>query len=301
MKNQGYIVGLGFCGHDYLCIVPRIPVDDKVQAVQTLEQGGGPAATGVCAAARLGAKVSFIGAVGDDQRGQMILQGLAREGIDTSGIKIRLASESPVAYCWIEESTGKRSIAWSHGSARPLLPEEIRLVSVCEAGLLHLDGHQPQAAIYAAKAARKSDTTVMLDAGTVTDGIDEILDLSDIIIASEKFAERYTGIDNPEESLKKLFGKNAKFVAVTLGNQGCIGYDGKNFYHQSIFDVEVVDTTGAGDVFHGAFGYKYVNGGNWQECLRFASAVSALKCTRFGGRTGIPTLSETEQFLKERI
>ncbi len=301
MKNQGNIVGLGFCGHDYLCIVPRIPVDDKVQAVKTLEQGGGPSATGVCAAARLGAKVSFIGAVGDDQRGQQILEGLAREGIDTSGMKIRLAAESPVAYCWIEESTGKRSIAWSHGSVKPLLPEEVHLMSVREAGLLHLDGHQPQAAIYAAKAARESGTTVLLDAGTLTEGIDEIIELTDIIIASELFAERYTGSKEPEDSLKKLFGKNTKFAAVTMGNKGSIGYDGKNFYHQPIFKVEVVDTTGAGDVFHGAFGYKYVNGGNWQECLRFATAVSSLKCTKFGGRTGIPTLTETENFLKERV
>jgi ribokinase len=299
MKTTKTITGLGYCGMDYLCLVPEIPLDDKVQASETLEQGGGPAATATYAAAKLGARTMFAGVVGDDSRGQSILEGLAREGVDTSAMKVRLDAASPVAFCWIQESTGKRSIAWSHGSVKPLLPEELNMALVRDSALLLLDGHQTAAAIRAAKLARETGTVVLLDAGTLVDGIDELLALSDIIIASEKFSLRYTGESDPEAGARKLFGDNTRFAAVTAGVRGSYGFDGGKSYFQDIFPVQVVDTTGAGDVFHGAFAYKYVNGGNWRECMRFAAAVSALKCTRFGGRTGIPTLAEVEIFLQE--
>lgn len=300
MKTSKNIVGLGYCSMDYLCIVPRIPQDDKVQASVTLEQGGGPAATAICAAARLGAGTAFISAVGDDERGQAILKSMALEGVDTASVKLRLGAESPVAFCWIQESTGKRSIAWSHGSVKALLPEEVNAAAIRDAGLLHLDGHHPEAAIRAATIARESDTLVSLDAGTVVPRIDELVALSDIVIASEKFAARFTGDGQPEVAVKKLFGQNTKFAAVTSGDRGSIGWDGKQLYHQPAFPIKVVDTTGAGDVFHGAFAYRCINGGKWQDCLRFAAAVAALKCTRLGGRTGIPLLSETEQFLSDK-
>jgi ribokinase len=299
MKSKRKITGLGYCSIDYLCTVPRIPQDDKVQAHETMEQGGGPVATAICAAARLGAKTSFISAVGDDSRGQSILKGLALEGVDTTGIKLRIGAESPVAFCWIKDNTGHRSIVWSHGSIKPLLPEEVNVALVRDSGLLHLDGHHTDAAIYAAKIAHVSRTAVMLDAGTMVPRIDELLALADIVIASKKFSERFTGKKNAETAMKTMFTKNTKFAAVTLGAKGSIGFDGRTIYHQPSFPVEVVDTTGAGDVFHGAFAYRYATGGDWQACLRFATAVAALKCTKLGGRTGIPTLAETELFLQE--
>ncbi|MFA6714104.1 MAG: PfkB family carbohydrate kinase [Victivallales bacterium] len=299
MKNNRTILGLGYCNIDYLCMVPRIPLDDKVQTEKILEQGGGPTATALYAAVRLGAKAAFIGTVGDDQRGQAILKGLALAGVDTTGIRLRLGAESPVAFCWIKRNTGERSIAWSNGSARPLLPEELDAALIRNTGLLHLDGHHTDAAVRAAEIAHDAGVTVMLDAGTVVPRIDELLALADIIIASEKFTERFIGLADPETALHKLFGKNTKFAAVTLGKNGSIGWDGKITYRQAAFPVKTVDTTGAGDVFHGAFAYQYVNGGDWQECMRFAAAVAALKCTQLGGRSGIPTLVEAKQFLSE--
>ncbi len=296
--SKNTITGLGYCGLDYLSLVPNVPIDDKVEIVQSLIQGGGPAATAACTVARLGAKTAFIGAIGDDAPGQEILNEFAHNGVDTSNIKLRLNAASPKAFCWIEQNSGKRSIAWTHGTARALLPEEVNAALVKQSDLLNLDGHQTAAAIRAAEIAHESKTTVLLDAGTLTDGIERLLELSDIIIASEKFAERYTGSVEPEESLRRLFSKNTRFAAVTLGDKGSVGFDGKKFYRQAAFEVDVVDTTGAGDVFHGAFAYKYVSKCTWRECLRFATAVSALKCTKFGGRTGIPTLAEAENFLE---
>lgn len=293
------MLGLGYCGLDYLCLVPRIPLDDKVEVIQSLIQGGGPAATATVAVARLGGSAGFVGAVGDDDRGRTILSGLSSAGVDTDSIIVCNQCESPSAYCWVEESTGKRSIAWHRGSLRSLSPDDIDEDLIAAARVLHLDGHHTQAAIRAAEIARNNDVTVSLDAGTILPGIEVLIELADIVIASEKFAVTYTAQSDAEEALKSLFTEDCRFAAVTSGSAGCIGFDGQTLYHQPAFDVQVVDTTGAGDVFHGAFLYRFLEQADWQECMRFASAVSALKCTRLGGRTGIPTLSDAELFLQE--
>ncbi len=298
--NKSYdLIGLGYCGVDYLCLTPCIPVDDKIEALATLTQGGGPAATATYASARLGAKTAFIGAIGDDERGRSIVAGLRDGNVDTSGMKIRAGAESPAAFCWTEKTTGHRSIVWTRGDVKSLSPEEVNTTMIKSAKLLHLDGHQMAAALHAAQISRTNDVTVVIDAGTMVPGIEKLLALADIIIASEKFAERFTGESNPEVSIKKLFANNCRFAAVTMGVEGSIGFDGKTIFKQPSFKVKVVDTTGAGDVFHGAFAYRYLNGGDWPACLRFAAAVAALKCTEFGGRSGIPTLAETERFLQE--
>lgn len=292
MKTRPVITGLGFCGMDYLCLVPRIPLDDKVEILQSAIQGGGPSVGAIVAAARLGAATAFMGCVGDDQRGRDILAGLAAEGVDIRGVKIRKGAESAVGFCWIEKQSGKRSIAWSKGTARPLSANEIQPDLITKSKVLHLDGHQTEAAIAAAELARKHGVTVSLDAGTVVPGIEKLLALSDIVIASEKFAG---GAD-----AKQLFAGHCKFSAVTMGNRGAVGFDGKTLIKCSAFKVRVIDTTGAGDVFHGAFIYKYATGGTWAECMRFASAVAALKCTKFGGRAGIPNLKTVENFLEQQ-
>ena len=113
--KRGKIIGLGYCSIDYLCIVPEIPLNEKIEVSATLEQGGGPAATAICAAGRLGAATHFIGAVGDDSRARFILNELAKDGVNTSTVKIRLKAESPVAFCWIEESTGNAVLPGQKG------------------------------------------------------------------------------------------------------------------------------------------------------------------------------------------
>ena len=292
MNVSPTIVGLGFCGMDYLCLIPHIPLDDKVEILQSAIQGGGPSVTAIATAARLGAATAFIGCVGDDQRGREIVDGLAAQGVDVSGMKTRNGAESAAGFCWIEEQSGKRSIAWTRGTAQALLPDEIDAGLVRNSQVLHLDGHQTEAAIAAAKIARKHGVTVSIDAGTLVPGIEKLLELSDIIIASEKFAGK--------SDARKLFAGHCKFSAITMGSKGAVGFDGREVIECPAFKVNVVDTTGAGDVFHGAFIHKYVTGGTGAECMRFAAAVAALKCTRFGGRAGIPNLQTVEQFLEKQ-
>jgi len=300
MNKLPFITGIGYCGMDYLCRVPYIPLDDKVELCESLIQGGGPCATALVAAARLGARTYLCGTVGDDDRGAQIVKGLADEGVDTQGVKVRRGAESPAGFCWIEQQSGKRSIAWTRGGAKPLSPREIGRDLIRKSDVLHLDGHQTQAALAASQLARQSGVAVSIDAGTLVPEINELLARCDIVIASEKFAARYTGEASPHKALKRLFAAPCRFAAVTLGKKGSVGFDGKTLIKCPPMDVPVVDTTGAGDVYHGAFVYAYATGRTWPECMHFATAVAALKCTAFGGRTAIPDLKTTDRFLRKQ-
>ncbi|MDX9867792.1 MAG: PfkB family carbohydrate kinase [Kiritimatiellia bacterium] len=299
MKRTPKLIGIGYCGMDYLCVLPHIPLDEKVEIIDSLIQGGGPAVTAIVAAARLGADTAFLGVVGDDVRGAQIVRGIAAEGIDTAGVKVRKNAMSPAGFCWIDRQSGKRSIAWTRGTARPLTPCEFSRGRIRVSDLLHLDGHQTQAALAAAAFARKHGVCVSIDAGTILPGMEDLLSLSDIVIASETFAVRFTGSRSPETAVRKLFALGRRFAGITLGKRGSIGFDGTRILHCPPFDVpKVVDTTGAGDTYHGAFAFAAAQSRPWEACMRFATVVAALKCTRFGGRTGIPDLRTAEQHLK---
>ena len=293
------IVGIGYCSWDHLCVLPSIPMDDKVKIITRAEQGGGPCATAIYAAAKLGSNCAFMSAAGNDATGDQIVGSLQALHVDTSCIARREAA-SPIAYCWVDEDSGKRSIAWTPGACAPLDPQtEVNFDIVKHAKILHLDGHQTQAALAAAKVANDNGVLVSIDAGTIVPHIDELLALCDIIIMSEKFALNYAHCTDPVNASHKLFtpGKT-RFCGVTMGIRGSYGYDGTTDYFQPSFTVNVVDTTGAGDVYHGSFCNAIDNGLGWQDAMRQATMTSALKCTALGGRTGIPDRKTLEQALK---
>ena len=292
------IAALGFCSNDYLALLPEIPIDNKVQILEHLVQGGGPAATAAVAAARLGKKTAFISIVGDDDPGQTIIRDLEKENVYTGGMKIRKNCNSAIAYCWVDKTTGARSVAWSRGNLPELEADEVDLEMIRNAKILHLDGHNPKAALAAAKEARKHGVKVSIDAGTLRDGIKEILEYVDILIASEMFARQYTGENDLEKAIYKLASNGAEVVGVTMGKNGSMTLQNGQLFRAGTFPVIPVDTTGAGDVYHGAYCVKYLETVDPMECMRCASAVAALKCTKTGGRTGIPTRSEVDEFLK---
>lgn len=300
MKERPKIIGVGYCCLDYLCIVPHIPQNDKVEVVETLIQGGGPVATAMVAAARLGAATIFYGVVGDDEHGSRIVSGLKAGGVGVQGVKVRYKSSSATGFCWSEEHSGNRSIAWTRGTAQPLTQQEISKDEISRSDLLHLDGHQSCAALYAAHCARQHGVMVSLDAGTLTQDIDKLLELSDIIIASEQFTVEYTGLGAGTRALRKLFDRGCRFAAITLGKRGALGFDGSEFIRCPALKVPVIkDTTGAGDVFHGAFAVAAARGWPWGKCMKLASVAAALKCEQLGGRSGIPTLDEAQRHMRQ--
>lgn len=292
-------VGLGFCSNDYLAVLPEIPIDNKLQMLEHLVQGGGPAATAAVAAARLGVSAAFVGIVGDDDPGKRIISDFEMEGVSTDGMVIRPGAASAIAYCWIEQSTGKRSVAWTRGTLKELQADEVDPELIRNAKILHIDGHNPKAALAAAKEAKKHGVIVNLDAGTLRDGVPELLPYVTILIASELFARQYTGETDLEKALLKLGEIGAPVTGLTMGEQGALMLDHGKILHCPAFKIEPVDTTGAGDVYHAAFGVRYLETQDLMECMRFASAVSAIKCLKLGGRAGIPSRKEVDAFLQQ--
>ena len=293
-------ISLGFCSNDHLAVLPFIPMDTKVKMVSHSIRGGGPAGNAAAGAAALGMRTAFAGTVGDDADGRMILDEFVREGVDVSMVKVRPGATSAIAYLWIEEKTGNRSCAWTREGLEELFADEIDPEAVSRAKVLHVDGHNAAGAIAAAKVAREAGVLVNYDAGTHRDGMHELLPLADLLICSEEFILKLTGLADAEEAVRQVWAKyRPKVCGATMGARGSMCYDGKDFVKCPAFKVEkVVDTTGCGDLFHTGFAVRYLETQDLMECQRFAAAVSAIKCRGVSGRPpAAPTRAEVEEFL----
>lgn len=299
MKQFDFI-GLGFCSNDHLAILPFIPMDTKVKMISHAIMGGGPAANSTAGAATLGLSAAFAGTVGDDADGRMILEDFARQGVDTSMVKVRKGATSAIAYLWIEEQTGNRSCAWTREGLDELTEDEICPEVIASARILHLDGHNAAGAIAAAKVARDSGVIVNYDAGTLRDGTEELLPLADIMICSKEFIQKLTGLNDTERAVREVWAKyRPKVCGATMGKRGSMCFNGKDFVKCPTFETEkVVDTTGCGDLFHTGFAVRYLETQDLMECQRFGAAVSSLKCRGLSGRPpSAPTRAEVEAFL----
>ena len=300
MKNFDYI-GIGFCSNDHLAVLPFIPMDTKVRMLSHRIMGGGPAANSTAGAATLGLSAAFVGTVGDDADGDMILRDFRAQGVDTSMVKVRPGATSAIAYLWIEEKTGNRSCAWTREGLDELTADEIDPEAVASAKILHVDGHNAAGAIAAAKVAREAGVFVNYDAGTHRDGMEELLGLADLMICSEEFILKLTGLKDAEEAVRQVWAKyRPKVCGATMGIRGSMAFDGKDFVRCPAFKVEkVVDTTGCGDLFHTGFAIRYLETQDLMECQRFGAAVSAIKCRGLSGRPpSAPTRAEVEAFLQ---
>ena len=300
MKNFDYI-GIGFCSNDHLAVLPFIPMDTKVRMLSHRIMGGGPAANSTAGAASLGLSAAFVGTVGDDADGDMILRDFRAQGVDTSMVKVRPGATSAIAYLWIEEKTGNRSCAWTREGLDELTADEINPEAIASAKVLHVDGHNAAGAIAAAKVAREAGVLVNYDAGTHRDGMEELLGLADLMICSEEFILKLTGLKDAEEAVRQVWAKyRPKVCGATMGVRGSMAFDGKEFVRCPAFKVEkVVDTTGCGDLFHTGFAIRYLETQDLMECQRFGAAVSAIKCRGLSGRPpSAPTRAEVEAFLQ---
>ena len=300
MKNLDYI-GIGFCSNDHLAVLPFIPMDTKVRMLSHRIMGGGPAANSTAGAASLGKSAAFVGTVGDDADGDMILRDFRAQGVDTSMVRVRPGATSAIAYLWIEEKTGNRSCAWTREGLDELTADEINPEAIASAKVLHVDGHNAAGAIAAAKVAREAGVLVNYDAGTHRDGMEELLGLADLMICSEEFILKLTGLKDAEEAVRQVWAKyRPKVCGATMGVRGSMAFNGKEFVRCPAFKVEkVVDTTGCGDLFHTGFAIRYLETQDLMECQRFGAAVSAIKCRGLSGRPpSAPTRAEVEAFLQ---
>ncbi len=292
------VFGLGQCSLDHIAVVGRYPAEDtKEEALELAVEGGGPVATALVALSRLGVKTSFAGVVSDDATGDEIIRGLTAEGVDTRNVRVRKGGSSQEAFIIVSPG-GLRTIIWKRPGVAELRPHEVKASLVKGRDLVLLDGLMMKASLKAAGMARRLNIPVMLDAGRPREGMLELAGLSDYVVCSEEFA-RGLGL-TPKETLLRLSAMGPRAAIVTLGEKGSFTRTaGKNFF-QRAFRVNAVDTTGAGDVFHGGYVWGLLNGWDIKRTVEFASSFAALKCLRPGGRSGIPSLRRTLDFMKRR-
>jgi sugar/nucleoside kinase (ribokinase family) len=308
------IVGLGLATVDVMTLVPRLPgLDEVFPARRILLEGGGPVATALVTASRLGASTAYLGPIAPTTWGALTRAGLEAQGVDTSHAPGREDGEQSSAVILVDEPSGQRSILYERGDLQDLAPAEVPAGLITVARALHLDGVHPEAACHAAEVARQAGVVVSFDggAGVAWDGTERLLSLVDLMVVARRFAEQVTGLADPLEAGPALLETcEPRQVVITDGLQGswcwewvqgaAVDRSGSMLIHQPAFAVDVVDTTGAGDVYHGAYLYAYLQGWPVQRCLAFAAATAALKCKVLGGRAGIPTHSQVEKALEER-
>ena len=296
------VVGIGTAVVDYLGVVPHYPeLDSQVELKEFSKQGGGNVATALVTLARLGASTCFLGKIGDDELARFVLDGLRAEGIDVAQTVIETNASVGFAFIMVDSTTGKRTILWTNQGKSHLSAEELTREQILAGRFLHLDEYEMDAAIAAAKLAQNSSVKVVLDAESGLSGIETLLPLVDIVIASNDFANAYSGLSDFQAAAKFLHNQlQDTLVIVTAGEQGCYCVTNDDSFHQPAFVVDPVDTTGCGDVFHGAFIYGLLHDWNLRKTAEFSCAAAALKCRALGGRAGIANLSEVEAFLAQQ-
>ncbi len=293
------VIGVGYSAMDYFGVVDEYPppADVKMPMSEFIKQGGGPAATALVALSRLGAKTAFVGKMGDDEFGNFMKAELKRENVDISQVATEPGASSQFAFIIVDKATGKRTILWSQSNVSPLRESEIHRDFVTSTKIIHLDGLQMEAALAAARWGKESGITVVLDGDTIRPGIQELVSLTDVLITSHAFSKQFTSEDDTAKAIQKMRLLGPRIVGVTLGMDGCVMSWDDNIVHKPAFKVNAVDTTGAGDVFHGAFVYGLLQNWTIEKTAEFASAVAAMKCRKLGGRAGIPALDEVLAFL----
>jgi sulfofructose kinase len=287
------IFGLGQCSLDCIGRIEAYPPPDvKCEFSDMVIQGGGPVATALVALSRWGLSCSFAGTIGDDLFGEMIEASLRDEGVDTGSMVKRRGFSSQFAFIVAEAGDGRRTIFWQRPTGPPIGSQEVDIERLEKSRVFHTDGLFAGASICAAKEAKKRGIPVIVDAGTLREGMLELAGLSDYCITSRTFARQLSGSDDPDDALRKLSNLGPRLVGVTLGHEGYMAiFDGK-IVRKSAYPVDAIDTTGCGDVFHAGFIYGLLRKWDFEKCLDFAAWAAAMVATKMGGRTGIPTPSE---------
>ncbi|NLD86685.1 MAG: carbohydrate kinase family protein [Clostridiales bacterium] len=295
------IVGIGACVMDTLVSLPYYPEEDtKLKAFSSKLSGGGPAATGLVAASVLGSATGFIGVLSDDNGGKFLLDDFKKYFVSTDCVTVKEGCASFVAYVLLSERDATRTCILDKGNLPPLVLDEKAKRAISDANILMVDGNEMDAAVEAAEIARESGTIVLYDAGGMYENVDRLLSLTDILIPSMEYALWHTGCDNVKNAAKILYDRyHPKYVVVTCGMDGGVYFDGEIYEYYPCYKVEVVDSNGAGDVFHGAFAHGVLSGYDPMKCCFFSSAVAALKCTGIGARQSVPKKETVIKFLKE--
>ena len=298
------IVGLGQNSVDLLAVVDGYPASNGKHRLRGFSQlPGGQIATAVAVCRRLGWRARYIGSFGDDPMGRMSRESLVGEGVDLGGSRIVEGATNQFAIIIVDACSGARTILWNRHPALAMEASLVPKAAVTAGRLLLVDGDDTEASAEAVRAARAAGVPTLVDVERVGPGIHELLTAIDAIIAAQSFPEELTGCAQPGRALEAMAREfDAPLVCVTLGEGGSLARCGGRDLFTPAFKVDCVDSTGAGDAFHGGFaaGCLRRSGGDLEDVLMYASAVAALNCRALGARASMPTADEVEQLLRAR-
>jgi sugar/nucleoside kinase (ribokinase family) len=303
MTPRWDILGLGAVAVDDLLYVAHYPAPDtKLPVLSRRREGGGLTATALVAAARLGARTAYATTLGDDELSRFSLAGLEREGVDCSLIQRRPDARPFHSIIIVDQATGQRTILYSAEGVTPLPPTEITEALVANCHVLFVDNRAAAAGLRAAELAHRLDIPVIGDIEPeIEPEVRALLDQIDHLIIGVALAGQITGETEVADMVQVLAGRERACCVVTAGEQGCwYAERGGPVQYVPAFPVQAVDTTGCGDVFHGAYAACIAKGESVAAAIEIASAAAALKATQPGGRSGIPDRAAVERFRQKR-
>lgn len=297
------VVGLGLNATDTVILVRDFPaLGGKERVLGISRQAGGQIATAMVACRRLGLSSRYIGKVGDDEAGRFQIQSLMDEGVDVSHVQIVAGAPNQFGHIIVDQATGERTVFWGRDPRLAVNRAELARDAVLSARALHLDGCDVEACLEAAQWARQAGIPVLADLDTAYRQVERLFPLIDYLLASANFLPSVTGENDPFRVLEYMaceFGM--KVPGMTLGRDGALVYSEGRFLYSPGFVVETVDTTGAGDVFHGAFIYGLLSGWPMAETLDFSNAMAALNCMALGARGGIRSAEEAQALVRKGV
>ena len=290
------VLCVGHASYDFIFSVGHHPTaDEKIVAQNFLGCGGGPAANAAVTAAKLNFKTAFAGYLGQDIYGENHYQEFLNYSVNTDLI-IHGSSPTPLSTI-IVKPNGNRALINYKGNTRALSAGDIDFSSVT-AKVVLFDGHEPHISLALLKRLKQQGIPTILDAGSVHEGTLALMNEVDYLVCSEKFAVQFAG---DEVTALSRLAQVSKVVVITLGERGLIWQRGQDTGNLPAFKINAIDTTGAGDAFHGAFAAAVASDLNWFQILRFASAAGALCCTKIGARTGLPSKLEHQALFEDSL
>jgi sulfofructose kinase len=294
------VVGVGLNATDTLILLPRFPAyGGKVPFEREVLSPGGQVASAMVTCAKLGLRAKYIGTLGDDERGAIQLESLRASGLNLDHVEIRRNCPNQSAYILVDQATGERTVLWRRDDCLRIDPASLTAEKIACARLLHIDGHDTAAVARAAEIARRHQIAVTVDVDTIYPGFDRVLPNVDYLVASSEFPSRWTREPDPFRALTIIQDEyGMRVAAMTLGAHGALARVDGQFIYSPAFVVDCVDTTGAGDVFHGAFCYAVLQSMPVREALEFSNAMAALNCTSLGARGGITTLEKAQALIR---
>ena len=289
-------VGFGTNAVDYLIRVPEYPAfDSKVEIDSYVKLAGGEVASTMAGLQRLGMKTAYAGRFGGDSEGEYGLKSLVDEGVDVSFVETVEGARTQIAFVLIDAQSGERTVIWHRDQKLAYGELEAPLGIAALSTVLHMTPHDAGACIRLATAARDAGVIVSIDIDNIFDGVEELLPLVDILIASAEFPAKMFGLSDKRQGLNRIRSRfGCGVVGLTNGASGSIVLSGDSFIETSAFEVPggCTDTTGAGDAFRTGFLFGLLTNESIETSSRMANAVAALKCRSFGARVALPTLDE---------